>query len=486
MSEVLVSTFATEAAAPTEWPERESTAVLEAIVAHRGPLIVDLDETLFLRNSTEEFLDGASPKLFWYFVFKLLDIVKPWRCTGGNASRDVWRVRIALTLCPGLVRRWHQRVAGLASAHLNHALAQALRASGNPVIVATLGFDRIVHPLLAAMGFHDVRVVACRAGSLADRRKGKLAMVEEALGADSVRQALVITDSRDDTALLQSSRAGWLVRWPQARYRAALSGTYAPFRYVMLVKRPGESYVRRGILLEDFAFWILSCCTLATRPWHLLCGLAFLLLSFWSIYELGYADNDRCAERLEELPKLSSTYVNKLVDTPSIAPWLWAIAAGAAGMFFLEPTPDYLLFAGRWGAVLLITHAVFRIYNRIDKSTRVWLFAGLQLLRVAAFAVVVPITVAGGVVLAAHTIARWLPYYQYRQVMGLWPPMPVFLVRLLFFVLIMVTLTMATAAGHVWDASALLILGWCLFRARSNLNEMFEAAHRLDRPTDSK
>jgi len=64
--------------------------------------------------------------------------------------------------------------------------------------------------------------------------------------------------------------------------------------------------------------------------------------------------------------------------------------------------------------------------------------------------------------------------------------MPVFLVRLLFFVLIMVTLTMATAAGHVWDASALLILGWCLFRARSNLNEMFEAAHRLDRPTDSK
>ena len=37
----------------------ETTRTL--IAAHRGPVIVDFDETLYLRNSTEDFLDSARP-----------------------------------------------------------------------------------------------------------------------------------------------------------------------------------------------------------------------------------------------------------------------------------------------------------------------------------------------------------------------------------------------------------------------------------------
>jgi hypothetical protein len=36
---------------------------LAAVCTHEGPLLVDLDETLYLRNSTEDFIDCARPGL---------------------------------------------------------------------------------------------------------------------------------------------------------------------------------------------------------------------------------------------------------------------------------------------------------------------------------------------------------------------------------------------------------------------------------------
>jgi hypothetical protein len=465
-----------------DWLEREPAALLRALPAHQGMLLVDLDETLFLRNSTEAFLDGAFPQTLWFLVFKCLDVLKPWRWTGGGATRDVWRVRLALWLSPGLMRRWHARVAALAEAHLNQPLAQALRASGQPVVLATLGFDRIVQPLVAALGFGDVPLVACRVGSLADRRRGKLALVEEALGAQTLHTALVVTDSREDLPLMRACQSGWLVRWPQAAYRAALSRTYLPLRYLMLVKRPGERYIRRGILQEDFAFWVLASITLTDQHVRLVGGLALLLLSFWTLYERGYVDNDDCAVRLERVPKLAPAHAERLVATPRLLPWVWSVAAGAAGLALLNGLTERPLAAAGWMAVLLLTHGLFWIYNRFDKHTRVWLFAGLQWLRAASFAVVVPISLAGGVVLAAHASARWLPYYLYRQVGGHWPPLPVFLVRLLLFALMMVSVTLALGFAEVWDSSAALLLGWNLFRAHAELSAVAGAARRLDGP----
>jgi len=38
-------------------------AALTAIRTHEGPVLVDFDETLYLRNSTEDFIDCARPGL---------------------------------------------------------------------------------------------------------------------------------------------------------------------------------------------------------------------------------------------------------------------------------------------------------------------------------------------------------------------------------------------------------------------------------------
>ena len=67
-------------------------AALEAIRAFEGPLLVDLDETLYLRNSTEDFIDCAWPGLLALLLLRVLDVLKPWRLTGGINTRDTWRV----------------------------------------------------------------------------------------------------------------------------------------------------------------------------------------------------------------------------------------------------------------------------------------------------------------------------------------------------------------------------------------------------------
>jgi hypothetical protein len=51
--------------------------------AHEGPLLVDFHETLYLRNSTEDFIDSARPGLLALLLLRALDVLKQWRLTGG-------------------------------------------------------------------------------------------------------------------------------------------------------------------------------------------------------------------------------------------------------------------------------------------------------------------------------------------------------------------------------------------------------------------
>jgi hypothetical protein len=275
--------------------------------------------------------------------------------------------------------------------------------------------------------------------------------------------------------------------WPQARCRAALGDVYLPGQYLSLVKRPGERYITRAILQEDFALWVLCSIALAAVPLAHLGGLALLLLSFWTIYERGYVDNDRVAARWEADPKLSAAYVayvandDPVVATPVWQPWLWAAAAGAAGVWLLRwpgvPAAADLL---TWAGVLLATHAWFTLYNRFDKGTRVWLFIGLQFARSAAFVALVPVSEVGAAALGAHVLARWVPYYVYRIVGQAWPDAPFHLTRLLFFVVLSALLALSSGLPAVLNGTALALLAWGLYRARQELATVCAAARRLD------
>ena len=60
-----------------------------------GLVVLDFDETLWLRNSTESFLDSVRPRFLAAIVLQILGVLKPWRLfSNGKSShyRDWIRV----------------------------------------------------------------------------------------------------------------------------------------------------------------------------------------------------------------------------------------------------------------------------------------------------------------------------------------------------------------------------------------------------------
>ena len=461
---------------------------IEAILTHRGPVLLDLDETLYLRNSTEDFIDSARPAVLALLAMRLLDFIEPWRWTGGVETRDVWRVRCIVALFPWTRRRWKARVGSLAASAGNTALIDAVkrragRANAHPLIVATLGFKPIVTPLVAALGLPlETRIVAASLATFADRRGGKLRLVVAALGNEAVHRALVVTDSTQDEALLSACAQALRTVWPRAQYRPALSDRYLPGQYLAQVKRRGERYITRGILQEDFALWVLCSVPLATHPVRHVVALLFLLLSFWAIYERGYVDNDRAALRFEHEPKVSDAFRDGLAPTPRWTPWIWALVSGAIGVAALRGVGrEAVVGFGMWAGVLVATYGAFVLYNRFDKATRVWLYSCLQLARSAAFVALVPINLIGAIAIGAHVLAKWVPYYIYRAAGKVWPDAPHFMTRLLFFLVLTVLIAVATGIATFWTWSTAALLAWNLFRARHELVVTLRNAVRLDR-----
>lgn len=459
-------------------------AALARIAAHEGPVMVDLDETLYLRNSTEDFLDLARPRLLAALVLRFLDIMAPWRWSGGEATRDIWRVRVVCLCFPWIRRQWAKNVEALAHAFGNVELLRVLERHAIAPFIVTSGFHPIVTPLVVALGLPEAPIVAARLDRYDDRRRGKLGCTVDALGEEMLRRSLLITDSLQDIAVLRVCKRPVRTQWPGAYYRRAFSDVYLPGEYLTRVKRPGEHYIRRGILQEDFAFWVLSSIALAVHPAMHVLGLLLLLGSFWVIYERGYIDNDRAALSYERDPKLQPAFWSASVAVAPVAPWIWSIAMGALGVVALGvPDPPASGDFARWSALLIGTALWFRIYNRIDKRTRIWLYAGLQLARVAAFTAVVAVAPIGAVALGANVLARWVPYHLYRCAGDHWPRTDdVPLMRLMFFLVLGVLLGVASGAGAVFNMTGLLLLGWNVFRARHALGTLFAQARRLDRP----
>src|SRR5437899_12907316 len=151
-------------------------AALVAARAHQGPLLVDFDETLYLRNSTEDFIDCAWPGLLALLLLRTLDVLCPWRLTGGIDTRDTWRVCGISIFFPWTRWRWRAKAPLYAEQYVNQELRAALKARARPPIILTTGFKSVVAPLLAAMGFVDAPLIATRMYSFADRCNGKLSL----------------------------------------------------------------------------------------------------------------------------------------------------------------------------------------------------------------------------------------------------------------------------------------------------------------------
>ncbi len=457
---------------------------LSAIAAHDGPVVVDFDETLYLRNSTSDFLSSARPALLAFLLVKVVDVLRPWRFgSGGDELRDMWRVRILLTLMPWTKGRWQRQADRSAKFALNERLAATLRTGQRPVYVSTLGFEPIVRPLLDGFGLGSVELVAMDPWDSDQRGRGKLALTSEAIGGQVLASSTVVTDSDIDNELLEASALPLLVEWPEVGPGETFHRVYYPGRYLTKVKRPGSRYVRK-ILKEDIALWILATVWVAENPLTDTIGLLLLALSFWAVYETGYVDNDLVADKYEEDPALTTEFRKRKVSFPTWVPLAWAGVCGVLGLLVLRVPElpsimDFLL----WALVLWVSVGVFRIYNRLDKGTRVLLFPVLQLLRTAAFVVVAPTVPIAILAITIHVIMRWVSYYVYRKVPGGWPGSgDMLVVRVVVFISLGLLLISQQDWSELWSATTLSLLAWHLFLARRELPAAISSAHRIDRP----
>lgn len=411
---------------------REPLEFFDALERHppEAPLIVDFDETLWLRNSTELFLDSVRPRFLAAIVLQLLGALRPWRLFGREDHHRDWiRVGAVLLVAPWSLWRWRREARALGPRYVNRELLQALEARPRqgPSIVS-FGFREIVEPLLRAISPNLRLLESCSLRSGAKlRAMGKAAALERDYGADFVASSLVITDSVADTDLLNRSGRGFLVEWPEARYEQSGLKPLMPFVYLGRVKRPDEKYFRNAILGHDLPVLLLAFAVVSTAPLHAIAAIIVFVLAFFTFYEIGYYENDKLGLKLESQPKVFSSYHTLGKNfSPGFAWTIALLLAGVASLISYQTAswvPDalglsgLLAFLAVWSAFALFMFGMrllFRWLNVIAPRGRIVPMLGLQVGRVLGYAVVLETTIIGALFCVAHGLSRWLPYAIYR------------------------------------------------------------------------
>lgn len=452
-------------------------------------VLVDFDETLLLRNSTEEYLDTLQPKAVGIYFLALLDYFKPWNWfpgqLRGEVSRDWTRVVSATILFPWTMLLWPRHAKKLAQTHLNQILVNALHSNPNlKVSVTTDGFRPVVAPILRHMQLVDVELHACRLwlGGV-DRLNGKYNRLKKTIGIDRISNSTVITDSPNDIELLQSAYRPYLIQWPQSRYIQAMATAYAPFLYVVKFKH-NLKYLLHGILMDQWLILVLASSWVSPQPILHAMGLLFLIASFWCIYELGYYENDYVAEHYEKNPNLRETTLIR-PQAPIIQPWIWAGLFSVPGFLLLQWAmmtelsltinsviiEKILWMAPCWFAMLLVMRFVYWAFNHVDKRTRVWLYILLQYSRLPAFAILILVSPVGAILLSSQTLISWIRYIVYRY-QGNMDEVPHAILRVvtLCFLMAMLVVSNGLEAVLTWQTGA--IFGFCLFRSLSTLPQL--------------
>ena len=476
-------------------------------------IIVDLDETLWLRNSTEAFLDYARPRLFVTCLLALIDWFRPWRLTAkrrrARASfiwRDWVRVTLIVILTPWNYWRWRRDGASIARAASNDALLASLerhdhgRSTAGRIVVASHGFASIVKPLVRGL-LPDAQLVAPPlALGWRQRAAGKWAALAARFNPAELRRSLFLTDHEEhDADVVRQVARPLVLLWPGARFEPACARAYTPFRYTTMGKHAGRNYLFRVFLGIDWMVLALASVPVAAAPFSAMLAYLFLVLSFFVIFEVGYHENDSLGAEREKSPRLTDARRRELGTMVEPEAWCVSVLLALPGIVLLATQDvsgwagegDWLVrsagLLGLWGLILVATRGLFALFNRIDERSRVFVYLPLQAMKGVAVVgiLALPITVAGMALLIAQPIARWIPYVAYRM-SGVWQETPDRLYRLIVLTFIFAAMLpfVSWATTPLWSIG--LIFGWCLVHARQDIRAAWRRCHFLKPPTSAE
>jgi hypothetical protein len=447
-------------------------AVLDQMQPSR-PLLIDFDHTLLGANSTEAFLAEARPRMLAAIALTLIDALSPWKLLPARrdnlrAWRDLLRIRIVSLVDPGLWRRWRRDGARRTAQLLDRDLqALALRQDAH---VVTLGFEPIVAPILDETGLEKRLIAMPLAQGWRARDAGKLERCRERLDPAVLAGAVVVTDDPEaDDDVIAAAAAH--VEWPRAGDgAAALSDIYLPMRYGSQVKRPGIGHVRRIILGEDAAVLCIATMFAAANGWEAVVVAILATLALASVYDIGYAENDRLGRQREAKPDTPAGWNRWDKREVAFGSWVGAAAFATPAVAILAATgAPFLLTAGALFGLLMLVRLVFGIFNRTPVGLRIAPYLVLQVLKSfgLALALGLAVTPAGAALLASVIVGRSIPYAIYRAGGGRWTT-PDQIIRLGLFAAFL-ALAVAVAGPAALDLSAALGAVWCVLKARPEL-----------------
>ncbi len=442
-------------------------------------LIVDLDHTLHLGNSTEEYIDLAFPATIAATGLSVLEAVRPWRWRRDPvASRDHWRVVFVTMLLPWTLWRWRRR--NRTSQTWNEPLLAAVEehAGRGPVVVASNGYRMTVGPRVHRR-LPDVEVIARGLLTRGPRHDDKAERVIEHLGPEVVAQSTVITDSEDDAVLLDACRLPVLLTWPDSDWHGALRSAYVPLRYT--AAKHGKRSLLWTILLDDLPLIVLVTAISAQSPVRATLSVLAMLLALRSVYDSGYNENDHLKRDSEPSPNVRDEAHEHRHSVPSLPVFGWAVTAASFSVAMANPADLIAPFddgsSRRWWAllaafsVLATLRVVFAVFNRLAVSQRRWVHPLIQLARYGVFVATFSITGVGRVALLAQLVYRIVPYAIYRSPRSAdrYPSGPWAVIRLLVFLAVA---PLALPISGRESAVGAAVLVWLTLRSRRDLRRL--------------
>lgn len=390
---------------------------------HCRHVVLDFDQTLFLDNSTERYLDALRPRLLAFLVVTCCDWLLQCLAWFGalhyNHQRDFVRVMACTALMPWNFWLWRRRAQRLVVTSMNYPLLEALP-PGREVIVLSYGFQHIIQPLLQAAGLTEAQMVCSRTGlpPVNLRSRGKCAALAGVLPPQAWEDTVFVTDSEDDAEVIEAIPRSYVVQWGASPV-PAFTGWYLPLRYTVEAKYPDSRYFTYQIVLEDLAvLWLAY-----AFSWNAVFAVWWLFLSLYTIYEIGHYDNDHLATAYETRPRVSEK-AKRHVPLPGARPWLWAVLFALIGIAFARPEYSRLFWAMKWLflvdlacwlALLGGLFVVFRAFNCRPPEKRLFLFPVLHAFKTFTFVMFLPLKVVGALLLAAQVISISCNYVVYRR-----------------------------------------------------------------------
>lgn len=485
-------------------------------------LVVDFDQTLFLRNSSQEFIRMARPYLFGTILYKIVEILHPWtwfsKSKNRSDTRDWFHVWVVTIFFPWTWLIWRYKAKQMAEIWTNDELGSVIRKREKRYnILSSQGFMPIIKPVLEHMDVEFGKIDACRLfGGYSDRMLSKVTRVRDMIGHTVTNRSAVITDSEDDRTLLKYVDVPLLVEWPSSDVRSVTSH-YIPFYYMYKVKHKGFAPILRDILFVDLLLLLLAFSWISPIPFLHGIGIAAFFMSFLLIYEIGYMENDEVAYELEASPVLGSNFEEKRDYISYVEPWFWALGMTfiGAGIFKTidvlasqgtTSIPDVLasplfsvfggvytnselyILVGTWAIVLSAQRFVFRLYNYADKMTRTWINPFLQSFKSLMFMTISTSNLVGAVALLCQAFSRSFGYFLYRWSRKTWPGDEVYLARFIMFptVLFILGNALGTHYKEFMNFQSLIIVLWISSRAIKPLIRTIKNARHVSKDTWSK